>query len=280
MRVSLWLAVVLACPMMVACAVTVPAPDFAFLQDTPATDPGGTDLGTDPGTPDDTLTDPGEDPGTDPGEDPGTEVIVIPPQNGGYPCALDAECVSGSCSTAGFCTCRDVDDCDSGQWCDVGTTIFNGTLNCLPWREDFAGCTTHAQCRSGACDGLNTGSGGVGYCAQCANGGTQCDSGTLYTCCGGRCVQGCMGCAIAPPPAPELQFCASGCWDPATQFCGPEGPTYKLGATADCQHLHSWCLTNSCLESSDGKNSVCSCDDGIAPCQQGFCFEGRCEIAR
>jgi len=288
MRTSSWLAILIACPVLASCAITVPAPDLSFLGDTLLADPGSSDLGTDPGTdPGDTVpTDPGDkdvpavDPGDDPGMDPGQEVIVITPQNGGYPCTTNAECVSGLCAGT-WCTCRDGNDCDKGLWCDAGNTNYAGTANCLDPRADFAGCATHVQCKSGACSPTGDGT-GSSYCTECATGGAGCES-KLATpwCCGGACQagQGCLAdCGVMAPPAPQYVYCTKGCWDPATQYCGPNGPTAKLGAAADCQFLNSWCLTNSCVVSKDGKTSGCSCDDSKAPCREGLaCINQECQ---
>ena len=216
----------------------------------------------------------------DTGLDPGADFVTAP-QNGGYPCTTDAECVSGNCAGT-RCTCRDGNDCDKGQWCDIGATYFAGTANCLEPRLAFAGCTTHVQCASGACsptqDGTNS-----SYCTECATGGAGCEAkiGTPW-CCGGACQagQGCLAdCGVMAPPAPQYVYCTKGCWDPATQYCGPNGPTAKLGAAANCQFLNSWCLTNYCIVSKDGRTSNCSCDDSVAPCRSGSsCFEGRCVL--
>ncbi len=296
MRTSSWLVILIACPALASCAITVPAPDLSFLE-IPQTDPGssdlGTDLGTDPGTDpgdkDAIATDPGGkdvvsiDPGDDPGTDPGQEVIVITPQNGGYPCTTNEECVSGTCAGT-RCTCRDGNDCDKGLWCDTGNTNFAGTANCLDPRANFAGCTAHVQCKSGACSPL-TGT-GASYCTVCEfggpGGGTGCDTTSAAPmCCGGICIQntGCLAdCGVQMPPAPQWEYCMQGCWDPATQYCSPGGPASKLGAAADCQFLNSWCLTNYCMASKDGKTSNCSCDDSLAPCRQGLiCVNQVCQ---
>jgi len=280
------LSAILPLALATACTVTVPAPDLRGLTDDTATGEDG--VVPDPGS-DTAVPDPGKDPGVpDPGGkdetpvdlyvDPGTDTVVIVPQKGGYPCTINAECISGVCN-AGFCTCRDVNDCDKGLWCDIGDTAFYGTANCLRPRPNFSGCSTHVQCKSGACSKTFDGS-GASYCTQCAEGGTQCDTtSTDNYCCGGMCGPGmCLpDCGVRAPPAPQYNWCPTGCWDQAIEYCSPGGPAKKLGAGQDCQFLNSWCLTNSCLVSYDGKTSACSCDDRVAPCGTGTaCFEGKC----
>ncbi len=277
------------CLLFAACSVSVPAPDLNLpdgggedvtVADVPAEAP---DPGTqDPGAKDEAPVDPGKDPAADPGKDLPTDPIVtdpivVAPQNGGHPCTRNEECVSGMCAGT-FCTCRDVADCDEGMWCDTGDTKFSNTMNCLWPRQNFTGCMNAVHCKSGACNMDNRAyTNGRGYCANCATAKDCENTPDTPMCCGGNCAAGCMGCAVAPPPAPEYQFCASGCWDPETQYCGPDGPTAKLGAGADCRFLDSWCLSRSCLIEPDGTSSLCACDDSIAPCQDGLaCVEGRC----
>lgn len=277
-----------------ACTVTVPSPDLAVFQG----DDGVTDLGADPGL------DPGKDLGVDPGKDPGPldpgsfdpgtdlgpvdpgqadpgpfdpgpeDVPPVIPQLGGAACTVNEGCVSGEC-LAGRCTCRTAADCEKGLWCDAGDTKFRGTLNCQLPRQNFAGCTSHVQCKTGACDPQ-------GYCANCAKGGTGCNTTAEppEMCCGGNCETGCLGCAVAPPPAPELTFCAAGCYDATVQYCAPGLPE-KLPVGKPCEFNDSWCRSGFCKLNSTGTDSRCACVTD-ADCKSlglgAVCLKGGCAM--
>lgn len=274
--------------LLAACQITVPSPDLSIFADSgpggdegPPTDPGrdpGTESGTDeggqdhtppgdPGVPDDQPVDIGPvDTGWDPGPvDTGTDLNETP-MPGNYPCQTNQGCLSGECANQ-VCTCRDATECDGGLWCDAGETKWTGTGRCLAPRPLYAGCKQHAHCESAACDQQ------LFYCAKCADGGATCDG--TFACCGGGCVQGCLGCAVAPPPAPVYTFCMSGCFDAAVQFCGPNGGEYKRGLNEDCQFNDSWCKSGYCKVSDDGASSFCGCrvdqDCGGGVCLGGFC---------
>jgi hypothetical protein len=248
-----------------ACSeISVPLPDLGTfdpgtepdlpgddIRDAESPDTGQTDVEPDPGTPDSGPLDPGiEDPGTGDdvadADDPGEPDIFRDPQNGSYPCRDDIECLSGECHR-GICTCIDQSQCDDGLWCDAGETIHFGQALCLPPRPLFAGCLKHVHCESGACDR-------TGYCAECAPDLDMC--GPTDGCCAGRCADGCLGCGVSPDQ-PILTRCMSGCYDPLTQFCGPDGPEAKRDFDADCQFNHSWCRSDRCVPSDDGLASHC-----------------------
>jgi hypothetical protein len=296
MHKALWV-LLLTAALTSACTVTVPSPDLSIFGDLaggddlgttdPGTDPGedpGRDLPGadhtppgDPGVPDDspvdTFVDTFVDTGWDPGiVDTGTDLNETP-QPGNSTCITNQGCLSGECRH-GTCTCKSTRQCNDGQWCDgsSGTTV--GTDRCQELRQLFAGCSAHEQCASGACD---TTIGTPGYCAKCANGGTGCDTG--WFCCGGTCSQGCLGCALAPPPAPEYTFCMSGCFDAATQFCGPQGPEAKREIGTECWYSDAWCKTGYCKVYSEGAFSYCACRTD-EDCGGGgaLCLDGGCAI--
>ncbi len=243
--------------------VVVRAPDFGA-----ASDPGQ--------APDTGLSDPGtEDPdgGTeDPGQAQDTGVTDVPlkdPQFAGEACRDPAECLSGTCDD-GICTCADATHCPATTWCDRDPAKFLGSNRCFPLRAVLDGCTDHVQCASGACDIAH------GLCVHCATGGTGCDDGSGTVCCFGECSQGCLGCALAPPPEPVRQRCLTGCYDPLTEYCGPEGPAAPLPATGDCNFQHPACASGICVPTQDGMDSECGCNDATADCP----FEWQCVARR
>jgi len=281
-----WLAVGLpAVAGLAACQVQVAAPDLSGLfgesgslvdsgEDVPGAEvPGNGEL---PGEDLVVIPDPGSDrPGTleDRLEDPGSagEDLFEEPQPGNASCRSDQGCVSGICKE-GFCRCVETWHCGEGSWCDGGATSERGTGWCLSLRGFTAGCRFHEQCQTGACDPS-------GYCAWCAAGGTGCEVGKV--CCFGVCREGCLGCAVAPPPAPVYTDCASGCYDAEQQFCGPNGGEQKREDGQDCQFNDSWCLSGVCF-SEDLTTSICAQCHDDADCQAlhggGVCIGGYCGI--
>lgn len=273
---------------LTACQIQVAAPDLSGLlgDSGPSADPGtevpttrelpGEDLFVEPDPGGDSLVvvddrpgdlsrDPGG-PGTDTGED-----LYEEPQIGNAACRTDLGCVSGVCKE-GLCRCMETWHCEAGTWCDGGSTSVRDTGMCRPQRGVTAGCRFHDQCLTGACDRS-------GYCAWCAPGGTGCEQGK--DCCFGSCREGCLGCAVAPPPSPVLTACATGCYDAEQEFCGPNGPQPKQPEGVDCQFNDSWCLSGVCY-SEDLEWSVCAMCHDDQDCLVlhggGVCFGGYCAI--
>lgn len=272
---------------LVACQVQVEAPDLSGLLgdsgarsdlgvDVPGTldlPIGDPDANRDPGAeavPEDRLEDLARDAVEDIGTDPAAD-LPEEPQIGNAPCRTEAGCISGICME-GWCRCTETWHCEAGMWCDGGSTLVRGTGQCLPTRGLAAGCQFHDQCQTGACDP-------TGYCAWCASGGTGCDPNKV--CCFGECREGCLGCAVAPPPAPVYTPCATGCYDAEKEFCGPNGAEPKRPNGSDCQFNDAWCQSGVCF-TEDLRVSACAdCrtdDDCKALHGGGVCIGGYCAI--
>ncbi|MBP7127649.1 hypothetical protein KBD49_14915 [Myxococcota bacterium] len=277
---------------LAACQIQVAAPDLSGLlgdsgsgldfgadvppiPELPAEDRIGDPGGRDPGpeaAPEDRLEDPSRDPGNP--EDSGGDVaedLYEEPRIGNVRCRTGGGCVSGICKE-GFCRCDETWHCEAGDWCDGGSTAVRDSGLCLPRRGLTAGCRFHEQCQTGACDP-------TGYCAWCAPGGAGCEEAKV--CCFGVCREGCLGCAVAPPPAPVYTACATGCYEAEKEFCGPNGGEPKRPNGSDCQFNDSWCQSGVCF-SEDLRESACAdCHDDadcVAMHGGGVCLGGYCAI--
>lgn len=282
--------------MLSACQIQVGAPDFAGLlgRDVPGAPDQGEDVGSldgvseggdavadedlperdssapGDGFPRETPSDPGG-PGSDAQGDL-EEDFFVEPALGNAPCQADRECLSGRCE-GGRCRCLGSWTCEPGDWCDEGDTAVLNQGICHPRRGLAAGCQFHEQCETGACDPS-------GYCAWCAPGGTGCEPGK--ECCFGACREGCLGCAVAPPPEPVRTACATGCYDPEQEFCGPAGPEPKRFDGMDCQFNDSWCQSGICY-TEDLWQSFCAQCRTDADCRipaggVGGCLGGYCAV--
>jgi Cys-rich repeat protein len=189
----------------------------------------------------------------------------------GEGCLADAECSVGKCSATcligqlGVCQCTKSSDCDSGNYCDLGTAGI-GRNECKAKKGECAACSADWQCLSGECRnkpaGLCITPASVNIGATCCK-DAECGSGSCNSDRKCQCTKS--------SDCPAGNYC-----DLGTAGIGRNECKAKKGECATCSA--DWqCLSGECRNKPAG---LCitptSVNVGASCCKDAECKSGSC----